>query len=99
MPQNSKEKGRRLRAASLAGADFVDCRFEACNLSMVRTDGSALKGVVFHGCKLVGFDFAKCSDFLFAVTFEECNLDLSNFAGRAMKNTAFEAFDSLPDSA
>lgn len=76
--------------AILSGADFVDCVFEGSNLSMVRAEGCALKGVVFRECKLVGFDFGKCSDFLFAVTFERCNLDFASFAGRAMKHTVFE---------
>ena len=76
---------------ALSGTKFVDCVFERCNLSTARADGCALQGITFRDCKLVGFDFGRCSDFLFAVSFHGCNLDLTSFVGRVLKKTVFEA--------
>ena len=38
---------------------------------------------------MLGLHFENCNEFLLAVNFENCTLDLSIFYGRKMKNTPF----------
>ncbi|MBL4794503.1 MAG: Flp pilus assembly complex ATPase component TadA, partial [Pseudomonadales bacterium] len=45
----------------------------------IETADTALKAVQFLDCKLVGFNFNDCNDFLFSVDFENCNLSYSSF--------------------
>ncbi len=76
--------------SDLTGTDFLDCSFEDCNFMLVRLNATGLKDVRFKRCKLMGFDFSLCSDFLFQVAFESCQLDYSLFAKKKMKQTRFE---------
>lgn len=73
----------------LAENDFINCRFEGCNFAMAKAGGSGLKEVFFKECKLIGFNFDYCADFLFAVSFDNCVLDYSSFAKKKMKKTRF----------
>lgn len=75
--------------ARWAEIDFVDCRFEGCNLSMVVPNHCGLKQVAFVDCKIVGVDFAKCASFAFAVSFERCNLDFALFTKAPLSKTVF----------
>ncbi len=68
---------------------FIDCVFESCNLSMMKLEGTTLNDVVFKHCKILGVNFSKCQDFLFAVKFESCILDYSSFMGKKMLKTCF----------
>ena len=54
---------------------------------LMQTD---LNNIVFNDCKLLGLHFDSCSEFLFTVTFNNCQLDLSSFFKRKMKNTRFQ---------
>ncbi len=76
--------------SDLTRTDFLDCSFEDCNFMLVRLNATGLKDVRFKQCKLMGFDFSLCSDFLFQVAFESCQLDYSLFAKKKMKQTRFE---------
>ena len=75
--------------SNLSGNDFVDCRFEGCNLSMMRVDQTGLKNVEFHNCKLMGVDFSACNEFLLAVSFHNCILDFVSFFRRKLRKTTF----------
>jgi len=83
--------------SDFSGAVFIDCVFRECNLSLVKLNDSALKTVDFYDCKLVGVDFGKCSDFLFAVSFQNCQIDYSSFFQKKLKATRF-ADSSLKES-
>ena len=74
-----------------SGTDFVDCRFEVCNLAMVQPNHCGLKQVAFVDCKLLGVDFAKCGTFAFSVSFERCNLDFARFVKMPLAKTVFDA--------
>jgi len=75
----------------LSTISFLECEFIDCNLSMVKTKGTALKDVVFNNCKLVGFPFHDCNPFLFNVAFNDCQLNLSSFFNMKLKSTVFKS--------
>ena len=76
--------------SNLGNNDFIDCRFESCNFSLTLLDHTGLKGVQFKDTRLIGIDFGKCSDFLFAASFEHCRMDLCSFFRKKMKKAVFE---------
>ncbi len=69
---------------------FMDCEFIDCNLSNLKIWNSSLKTVFFKNCKLLGIEFNKCEDFLFAVSFQDCVVDFSTFNNKKMPKTKFE---------
>lgn len=76
---------------NLTSAAFMNCKFSNCNLALTNLKDAGLKDVQFSDCKLVGVDFSVCNDFLFAVSFEKCQLDYSTFYGKSMRRTKFIA--------
>jgi uncharacterized protein YjbI with pentapeptide repeats len=56
---------------------------------MTDLTGTSLKTVSFKNCKLLGILFHTCTDFLFAVTFQDCVLDYSSFTNKKMPKTKF----------
>ncbi|MFO0746687.1 MAG: pentapeptide repeat-containing protein [Myxococcota bacterium] len=83
------------RDCDLTGADlgkkrFVDCVFEASNLSTVEWRGAALHGVRFRECKLLGADLTRVRTTFLALTFEACKLDYANFGGLELVKTLFD---------
>jgi uncharacterized protein YjbI with pentapeptide repeats len=57
---------------------------------MVKLDNTGLKNVSFNGCRLLGFDFTKCKDFLLSFSFDQCTLDYAVFHRKKLKNTRFK---------
>ncbi|WP_053186383.1 pentapeptide repeat-containing protein [Sunxiuqinia dokdonensis] len=76
-------------ASDLTDTDFLDCSFEDCDFTLVKLNATGLKDVCFKRCKLMGFDFTLCSDFLFQVEFDVCQLDYALFTKKKMKKTTF----------
>lgn len=77
--------------ADLSDLLLEECRFENCNLSMASLSGARLIDVAFEDCKLMGVDFAACSDFGFSVSFAACNLRYGSFSAKKMAGTDFGA--------
>ncbi len=75
--------------SNLSDTDFLECRFVNCNFVMAKTSNTGFKDAIFRGCKLMGLDFSVCSDFLFQVNFEQCQLDYALFGKKKMKKTRF----------
>ena len=75
--------------SNIGETDFLDCDFENCNFVLTKPAGTGLKDVRFKSCKLMGFDFSLCSDFLFQVDFDNCQLDYALFTKKKMKKTRF----------
>jgi fluoroquinolone resistance protein len=73
----------------LSGCAFADCIFRGCDLSLSKLTGMALRAVKFKDSKLLGLRFENCSDFLFSVCFDGCNLSLSSFYKKNLKKTRF----------
>jgi uncharacterized protein YjbI with pentapeptide repeats len=48
-----------------------------------------MRDIRFIDCKLLGLHFEDCSDFLFAVHFDKCVLNLSSFFKQKLKKTVF----------
>ncbi len=74
----------------LSHSTFVECEFVDCDLSTVKLVNTAFREVRFKSCKLLGLHFENCNDFLFAVNFEACQLNLSSFYQRSLKDTLFK---------
>lgn len=73
----------------LSGYTFAECAFSDCNLSNVKLHNTALKDIQFKNCKMLGLHFDDCNDFLFAVSFDSCMLNLSIFYKRKLKGRTF----------
>lgn len=63
----------------LSGLNFSECVFVGCNLSNAKLIKTALQDVTFRNCKMLGLHFDDCNAFLFAVSFENCQLNFSVF--------------------
>jgi hypothetical protein len=75
--------------ADLSNINFTDCQFSGCNMSMAKLMKTTFNDVPFKDCKLMGLHFEDCNEHLFRVRFENCNLDLTSFFQRKMKETHF----------
>lgn len=80
-----------LAGTDLGGCTFVECTFIDCDLSSVKLAQTGLKTVYFKGCKLLAIHFEDAQDFLFAVHFERCNLELSTFRDWNLQKSSFLA--------
>lgn len=69
--------------------ELEDCVFTQCNFTMAQVRKTKMRDVRFKNCKLMGLDFSGCDEFLFSVSFENCQLDYASFFGRKMKKTKF----------
>ncbi len=59
-------------ATYISNISFLECEFIDCNLSMAKPKQTTLTDVSFNNCKLVGFPFNTCNDFLISLDFEGC---------------------------
>jgi fluoroquinolone resistance protein len=75
---------------NLSGISFAECEFSGSNLGMAKLGKTAFKDVKFKDCKLTGLHFHDCSEFLFEVSFDNCQLQLSSFYKLKLKNTLFK---------
>ena len=82
-----------LSTTDLSNCQFTDCIFISCNLSTAKLNNTAIRDVQFKDCKLLGLRFDDCNDFLFAAKFTNCNLHLSSFYKRKMRQAKFSNCD------
>lgn len=75
--------------SDLSNVNFTECEFQDCDLSNVNLRHTVLNDVSFSNCKLLGLQFNHCSDFLFSISFKECNLSLASFYQVKAKGTKF----------
>ncbi len=68
---------------------FVDCRLESCDLRMVRFDQSVLANVTLVRCRCAGVDWTRARTMTLTLSFEDCQLDYSNFVGLKLARTRF----------
>lgn len=76
--------------ANLSAFRFVDCAFTDCDWSNALLTKTTLNDVRFTGSKLLGINFHECSEALFTVSFDHCNLNFASFYRRMMKKTGFK---------
>lgn len=76
--------------SDLSGIHFTECTFRDCDLSMANIMETSFKSVTFKDCKMLGLQFEECNDFLFAVGFDHCLLNISNFCKINLKGTRFK---------
>lgn len=82
-----------LVGATLRRWSLEASRFRACDLSNALLGDSALEGVTFEGCKLVGVDFGGARAMAFEARFEGCSLRLARFGGMSLRDTRFLGCD------
>jgi len=87
--ENCDFRGCDLSGTDLSGIRFIECRFTGCNLSLAKLTGTGMQDVQFANCKMLGLRFDECSEFVFAVRFEQCVLGHSSFYKIKMKKTVF----------
>ncbi len=76
--------------ADLSHIVFNECIFDSCDFSLVNMKSTALRGVKFLNCKLLGVRFDECNEFLFSAHFENCMLKFSSFHKLKLKQTQFQ---------
>ena len=69
---------------------FLECKFEACYFEGVLSKETSFQDVQFDGCKMVGFNFSLCNNFLFDAIYFNCNLEYSIFSNFNLKNIKFK---------
>ena len=72
-----------------SGNKFIDCKFDGCNLSLIKLNASYLNNVEFINSKILGVNFSECQNLLFTVSFNNCVLDYASFMNKKMTNTRF----------
>ena len=77
--------------SDLSNVTFTECEFKDCDLSNVNLKHTVFNDMKFSNCKLLGMQFNHCSDFLFSVEFNECNLNLASFYQMKIKGTKFNS--------
>lgn len=70
-------------------SNFINCRFEGCDLSRVELKNTQLQDVLFTHCKLMYVDFGVCNAFSFHADFQHCQLDNAVFLNRRLKKAQF----------
>jgi uncharacterized protein YjbI with pentapeptide repeats len=82
--------GCNFQESSFLKCSFTDCEFKNCNLSVCDVADSTFDVANFLDSKLYGIKWNKASQRLgFRVKFENCVLDLCNFASLDIKETNF----------
>jgi uncharacterized protein YjbI with pentapeptide repeats len=87
--ENCSFQNADLSNSDLSGFIFVDCKFIACNLSMVKTSNTTFRDIVFLDCKILGLHFETCQKFGLIFSFENCVLDHSSFYQLKIRKTNF----------
>ena len=77
--------------ANLSAINFIDCEFNVCNFSLTNLTSTGMRDIKFNDCKLLGLHFNTCNNFLFAVSFNNCVLQLSSFYKLKIKKTIFRS--------
>lgn len=75
--------------ADLSNIKFIECEFEACNFTQTKWVNTSIQSCEFKTCKMLGLDFSGLNLFLLSLSFEECQLNLSNFYQLKLKRTNF----------
>jgi len=88
--ENCKFSNCNFANSTVSECIFSTCEFKNCNLSLVNLNKTALRYVAFIDCKLTGLQFQTCNDFLFAVRFENCIINLASFYNLKIKKTTFK---------
>ncbi|MFL5763393.1 MAG: pentapeptide repeat-containing protein [Bacteroidia bacterium] len=75
---------------NFSGIIFSGCTFNSCNLSLIKTDKTAFRNIVFRDCKMLGIRFDLCNEFGLSFTFENCILNHSSFYKRKIRETTYK---------
>ncbi|KAA3637023.1 MAG: pentapeptide repeat-containing protein [Bacteroidetes bacterium] len=78
-----------LANVDLSDIHFSECTFRGCDLSNTTLTETAFKTIRFKDCKMLGLSFDNCNDFLFAVDFSNCQMNMCCFYQVNLKGTRF----------
>ncbi len=73
----------------LSNYKFIECKFDGCDLSLVKVRNTTLNDISFLNSKLLGIQFQECNSFLFSVSFANCVLKMSVFYKLKLKKYKF----------
>ncbi len=73
----------------LSNYNFVECSFDGCNLSLCKIVGTSFTDLHFKSCKLLGLHFDTLDQFLFSLSFDDCQLDNCVFYQMDLRKVAF----------
>lgn len=73
----------------LSNIKFIECEFEACNFTQTKWVNTSIQTCEFIACKMLGLDFSNVNGFLLSMSFDTCQLNLSNFYQLKLKKTKF----------
>jgi len=73
----------------LSWKNFINCKFEKCNLSNVIINDTTLNNVDFIKSKIMWIKFNKIKQILSNFNFFDCNIILCDFKSLKMTNTIF----------
>ena len=68
-----------LRQLHVRKVKFINCAFNECFLSVIKSSGSRFLEVKFTKCKVLGFNWSK-TDAIRDLSFQECQLNYSDFS-------------------
>lgn len=75
--------------SSLSQIQFIDCSFIDCDLSIVKAFDTAFKKVLFKDSKLIGVHFNRAHEFMLALEFDNCLMNMCSFNSMKLKKTNF----------
>ena len=75
----------RFREMELSRASFCSCAFKDCEIVLATLNQTRLNGAFFDSCKIVGLNFADCSDFGLSLAFKDCVVGSSVLFGKSLR--------------
>jgi len=91
--ENCTFKNCNFSKSELSKISFEDCNFESCDFSNAEIQQTAFRECLFEVCKMIGLRFEDINPFLFAGTFDGCDLSYASFYKVDLTSTLFRGCD------
>jgi fluoroquinolone resistance protein len=82
-------RGCDLSEMDLSQYSFIDCTFDACNLSLAKLHKTLFNNVHFKDCKMLGLRFDRCNPIGLSFSFTGCQLQHASFYKIKSRKTHF----------
>ncbi len=69
---------------------FIDCEFHDCDFTASKINHVSFRGAYFFDSKLIDVNFSMTNKTIFAIGFNNCNLDFSKFYDLNLQHTLFK---------
>lgn len=87
--ENCLFRGCDLSEQDFSQYSFIDCTFDACNLSLAKLHKTLLNNVQFEDCKMLGLRFDHCNPIGLSFSFTGCQLQHASFYKVKSRKTRF----------